>query len=79
MTHLYKIENQFADIFIKTITKENIIYEVRDKITGVLMEPERTAKYYIDELQKKIHYDERYMSFDLFNRAYSVLNADSSL
>lgn len=76
MTHLFKIQNQFADVFIKKINKDDLIYEVRDKTTGVLMEPERTARYYIDELQKKIHFDERYMSFELFNNAYAALNCE---
>lgn len=74
MTHLYKWPNQFSDVFIISITPDAIIYEVRDKLTGKLMEGQRTVKYVIDEIKKDVYFDERTMPLEEFLRAYQILN-----
>lgn len=56
MTHLYKVSLQHADMFIRELNLENntIRFEIRDKNTGVLMEPEIVSKFMVNELEQKI-------------------------
>lgn len=74
MTHLFRWPNQFSDVFVSAIDGEFITYEVRDKLTGVLMEPKRTTKFVVDEIKNSIYLDERTMPMDIFNAAYLMLN-----
>lgn len=73
---MFKIPNKFADVFILSIVpeKEQIVYTVRDKDTGVLVEPLRTTKFVINEVDRMVHFDARVVSLDIFQRAYQVLS-----
>lgn len=73
---MFKIPNKFADVFILSIDpeKEQIEYTVRDKDTGVLVEPLRTTKFVINEADRMVHFDARFVSLDIFQRAYQVLS-----
>lgn len=74
MNHLYKWINQYSDVFISAIDGDSITYTVRDKVTGVIMEPPRKTKYVVDEIKKMIYMDERSMHMDEFLWAFKVLN-----
>lgn len=75
MTHIYKWTNKFADVFISSINleREEVSYTVRDKETGVLVEPLRKAKFIVNEPGKLVHFDAREMPIDLFSHIYQVL------
>ena len=74
MTHLFKLPNKFSDIFIMSINleEEEIRYMARDKETGNLVEPLRTAKFIIND--KMVHFDARECPTDLFNHIYQTLS-----
>lgn len=74
MTHLFLWPNQFSDVFISSIDDSHIVYTVRDKVTGILMEPPRKTKYMVDEINKMIHLDNRSMPIEQFVHAYNTLN-----
>ena len=73
MRHLYKWRCEFSDVFVSTIDGEQITYTVRDKVTGILMEPPRKSKYVVDEIKKMIYFDERSMFLAEFLLAYETL------
>lgn len=73
MTHLFKVQMQFADVFISSIDDKEIIYEVRDKETGIMSEPARKTKYILNEVTKRVHFDAREIPMDLFRHIYNTL------
>jgi len=62
---------KFADVFIRSITDDEIIYEVRDKDTGLLVEPLRIAKYV--KVNGLVHFDMREVNCDLFDHIRNIL------
>lgn len=63
MTHCFKIPLQLSDMFVYSITDNQIVYEVRDKSTGGLLEPRKTSVY--DVAEGKIHFDNRFIAVGL--------------
>lgn len=51
--HLFRISNQQADLFVSHINLKNkdISYTVRDKETGMLLEPPNKSKLTVTEQQ----------------------------
>ena len=72
---MFKWPNKFADVFVISINleKEEIQYTVRDKDTGVLVEPLRTAKFIVNEVSGMVHFDARECPARLFQHIYDVL------
>lgn len=68
MTHLFKIPIQNSDMFVKgiDIEKNLITYQVRDKLTGNLLEPEQTVSFTINEVEQKVEFSGgRYIAIGL--------------
>lgn len=67
MTHLVKIQLQHSDMFVKTLDVEKnlITFQIRDKITGNLLEPETTLPFTVNEMQQKIEFGSRYIALGL--------------
>lgn len=74
MTHIFKWSNKFADVFISSIDDQEITYEVRDKDTGVMIEPKRKTKYIVNEVSKMVHFDAREIQVELFGHIYQTLH-----
>lgn len=51
--HFFKICTQFADLFISDLdlSGKTIAYSVRDKETGIILEPHSKSKLMVNELQ----------------------------
>jgi hypothetical protein len=73
MTHLFKVQMRFADVFISKIDDQEVSYEVRDKDTGNLVEPRRSTKYIINDATKMCHFDNREIPLVQFQHIYNVL------
>ncbi len=73
MTHLFKVPMRFADVFISKIDESGVDYEVRDKNTGLLVEPRRSAKYIVNDATGMVHFDSREIPLVQFQRTYQVL------
>lgn len=75
--HVFKITLDLSDLFIHSIDmdKQIIIYEIRDKNNGVLLEPRRSAplEFYPD----KVYFDNRFLETDLFKHVYFILMLDT--
>jgi len=56
MKTLFKINLDRSDLFILEITDTQIVYEVRDKNDGTLLEPRRTSPYQVLN-DGKVHFD----------------------
>ena len=69
--NMFKLPMKFADVFIRSIGDEEIVYEVRDKDTGLLVEPMRIAKYV--EANGIVHFDMREVNKDLFAHIKNIL------
>lgn len=67
MTHLFKINLQFSDIFIKELNIKNriITFQIRDKNNGNLMEPETSMPFLINENEEKIEFGARFIAIGL--------------
>lgn len=65
----------YADVFVRTINpeKSTITYEVRDKNTGILVEPRRETPFIVNDITKMVHFDAREVPFPMFSRAYECL------
>ena len=50
---------RFADVFISKIDDQEASYEVRDKDTGVLVEPRRSTKYIVNDSTGMVAFDSR--------------------
>lgn len=74
MIHLFKLSNQQADLFISRIdfSKREIDYSVREKDTGVLLEPPNKSKLTITE--SIILFDGRPVPLDLAKHISVILN-----
>lgn len=51
MAHLFSVQTPLATLFIRSIDTERkrIVYDVRDKETGILLEPQKDSGYVIFE------------------------------
>lgn len=58
MTHLFKVQLQHSDMFVKEIDLEKtmIRYQIRDKLNGNLMEAESYVPFFINEVEQKIEF-----------------------
>jgi hypothetical protein len=72
---MFKIPMKFADVFVLAINieDEEIVYTVRDKDTGICVEPLRHTKFIVNDVTKVVHFDAREVSLDLFSHIYQVL------
>jgi hypothetical protein len=66
---------KFADVFIRVIDTlaETVVYEVRDKDTGNLVEPTRLTKYVINDATGIVHFDMREIPVEMFNYISMIL------
>lgn len=73
---MFKWPNKYADVFVISINpeREEVEYDVRDKETGVSVEPRRTAKFIVNEPGKLVHFDNRECPIDLFKHIYQTLS-----
>lgn len=77
MTHLFKVQLQHSDMFVKGIDLERsmITYQIRDKITGQSIESETTVPFFINEVEQKIEFSGgRYIAIGLAALINQVLN-----
>jgi len=68
MTHLFKVQLQHSDMFVRGIDleKSTITYQIRDKNTGQSMESETTAPFFINEVEQKVEFSGgRYIAISL--------------
>ncbi len=74
MTHLFKVQLQHSDLFISAIDpiKCLISYEVRDKKTGLLLEPSSFSKFEV--LEDKISFDKRQIPIPIVQQIVETLN-----
>ena len=73
MIHLFRISNQQADLFISSINLKNkdISYTVRDKETGMLLEPPNKSKLTVTE--QTVLFDGRPVPLDLAHYIEQIL------
>jgi predicted DCC family thiol-disulfide oxidoreductase YuxK len=77
MTHLFKVQLQHSDMFVKGIDleKSTITYQIREKDTGKSMESEITVPFFINEVEQKIEFSGgRYIAIGLAALINQVLN-----
>lgn len=76
MTHLFKIQLQHSDMFIKEldIEKNMIRFQIRDKNNGTLMEAESYVPFIINEMEQKIEFGARFIAVGLANHIIQILN-----
>jgi hypothetical protein len=80
MTHLVKIPLQSADMFVRELDFEKnvITYQIRDKLTGQLIEAETTSEFKVngfdDRPENKIEFGSRYIQFQLALYIHGVLH-----
>jgi hypothetical protein len=76
MTHLVKVQLQHSDMFVKILDLEKnlITFQIRDKISGILLEPETTLPFVVNELEQKIEFGARYIQFGLAQIISNYLN-----
>lgn len=72
MNHLFKVELERSDMFIRSIDDTHIVYQVREKDTGKLMEAEKKSVYTI-ATDKRVYFDSRFIALDLFNHIKNIL------
>lgn len=63
--HFFKVPSVTSDLFIRSINFDTnrIVYQIRDKETGTLLEPERDSLFVASETQ--IDFDNiRFINFD---------------
>jgi hypothetical protein len=74
MIHVVKVPLEKADLFIHLFNEDKrlLTYEIRDKETGVRLEPKRTSNYEIKE--GKLMFDMRYITLELGNYINKLLN-----
>jgi len=68
MTHLFKVQLQHSDMFVRGIDLEKgtITYQIRDKNTGQSMESETTTPFIINEVEQKVEFSGgRYLAIGL--------------
>lgn len=73
MTHLYKIPSITSDLFIYQITDTHIVYEVRSKDDGKLLEPRRKSPYSIAS-DNRMYFDSRDISVEQAAAIIHILN-----
>lgn len=75
MTHLFKIPLQHADMFIShiDIEKHLISYEMRDKNSGILIEPPINNDVF-SVLEDRISFSKRFIKHDEVYQIHSTLN-----
>ena len=71
MKHAVKIPLETSDMFISSITDEDITYTIRDKETGKLIESELKSKYKIQD--DVLYFDSRYIHSQLAERVRTFL------
>lgn len=77
MIHLFKVQLQHSDLFVKELDLERsmIRYQIRDKVTGNIMEPETNVPFFINEVEQKIEFSGgRYIAISLVALINQVLN-----
>lgn len=77
MTHLFKVQLQHSDMFVRGIDleKSTITYQIRDKNTGQSMESETTVPFFINEVEQKVEFSGgRYIAIGLAALINQVLN-----
>jgi hypothetical protein len=77
MTHLFKVPLQHSDMFVKGIDLERSIiqFQVRDKLTGNLLEPEQNVPFFVNEVEQKVEFSGgRYIAIGLAALINQVLN-----
>ena len=68
MAHLFKVQLQHSDMFVRMIDleKSKIQYSVRDKLTGNLLEPEQNVPFIVNEVEQKVEFSGgRYITIGL--------------
>lgn len=74
MTHIYKLQSMLSDLFIYKITDKMIVYEVRDKESGRLLEPRRESPYTITG-NGKLFFDGRDIAVETAQEIVNILNS----
>jgi hypothetical protein len=76
MTHLVKIQLQHSDMFVRSldIEKNLITFQIRDKITGHLLEPEITQPFVVNDPEQKIEFGARFIHIGLAQIVATHLN-----
>lgn len=77
MTHLFKVQLQHSDMFVKEIDFEKtmIRYQIRDKLSGNLMEAELYVPFFINEVEQKVEFSGgRFIAIGLAALINQVLN-----
>lgn len=74
MTHLFKVQLQHSDLFVSAIDpiKKLISYELREKNTGVLLEPSNFSKFEV--LEDRISFDKRQIPIPVVKMIVETLN-----
>jgi len=74
MIHLFKIELQLSDMFIRELLFDTntIWYQIRDKQTGALLEPESKQKFEIQG--DKITFGSRFIHINLAKYVNNILH-----
>lgn len=77
MTHLYKVPLQNSDLFVREIDLDSyrIRYEIRDKITGSLMESPSYVPFTVNEQEQKIEFNGRFIAIGLVGIISHVLKS----
>lgn len=73
--HLFKVNLNLADIFISELdlSKGVIAYSVRDKETGILLEPHLESKLLVND--KQVMFDSRFIDKNYAKHIEETLNS----
>lgn len=76
MGHCVKVPLERSDMFIWKIDPDNarIVYDVRDKATGVLLEPRHDVRF--EAVEDRILFDNRHISLDMANAILNTLHGE---
>lgn len=77
MRHLFKVELERSDLFIESLDNDFIVYEVRDKESGKLLEPKHRSK--VEFGGDRILFDNRHLMMGLANVVFGTLNEGNPL
>lgn len=74
---MFKWPNKYADVFITMIDldKEEVQYTVRDKDTGILVEPSKKSKFIVSASNGMVYFDARECPINLFQHIHNVLQS----
>lgn len=72
MTHLFKLQSEQIDLFIRSITETKITYSIHSK-EGKLMQPIIETEYKI-EPDNNVYFGEVFIPLNYFEHVKSILN-----